>query len=246
MNNYRTQALAQLLFLYITCISIFPALASPPIEPGVWTKISPPDVVMTAANHVFCQGMAVDAAHPATIYLCICAYDVSQGGLYITTDRGSTWRKIGKLDEPIHIVIDPKDPKHLCCVDGVRGNTEGFWVSRDGGETWTQPPGFLSATEKPVGTRDLYSIAADPSDFNHLLVSFHSPWDWKAGACGVLETKDGGNSWAAHNPPAESAHGYGMAIFFLYDPASHLGDSKTWLFTALGGGFFRTTDAGTT
>jgi photosystem II stability/assembly factor-like uncharacterized protein len=239
--------LTLILFLTLSLsLSLCLAHAAPPLAPGVWTRISPPSVVMTAANHVFCQGMAIDPAHSDTIYLCICAYDVLQGGLYKTTDRGATWRRVGKLDEPIHIIIDPKNSQHLCCVDGVRGNTEGFWVSRDGGETWTQPTGFQTATEKPVGARDLYSIAADPADFNHMLVSFHSPWDWKEGNCGVLETRDGGNSWAARNPPPESAHGYGMAIFFLFDPAKHVGDSNTWLFTAQSGGFFRTTDGGAT
>ena len=133
----------------------------------------------------------------------------------------------------------------MYCVDGVRGATEGFWVSRDGGITWTMPPGFESVTRKPVGTRDLYSLAVDPADFRHVLVSFHSPWT-ESRNCGVLESKDGGDSWIAHDPPAQSAGGYGMAIFFLYDPATGQGNEDTWLFTAQAGGFFRTTDGGGT
>src|SRR5206468_2112176 len=111
--------------------------------------------------------------------------------------------------------------------------------------TWTMPPGFDAATRKPVGTRDLYSIAVDPSDFGHLLVSFHSPWVGSDN-CGVLESKDGGRTWIVHDPPVGSAKGYGMAIFFLYDPATGQGDKDTWLFTTQSGGFFRTTDAGST
>lgn len=221
----------------------------PPLTVGVWKSITPAGVTMTAENHVFCQGMAIDPLHPSTLYLCVCAYDVAKGGLYKTTDGGSTWRKIGPLDEPIHIVIDPHNPNHLLCVDGVRGNTLGFWVSTDGGETWTTPPGFATATQKPVGTRDLYSIAVDPTDFNHILVSFHSPWnasDPKTLNCGVLESVDGGSNWRVHNPPAGSERGYGMAIFFLYDPKTKVGDKNTWLFTTQAGGFYRTTDAGTT
>ncbi len=220
------------------------ASTQPRLEPGVWTRISPPSVVMTEQNHVFCQGMAIDPIHPSTIYLCICAYDVAFGGLYKTVDAGATWRKIGHLDEPIHLVIDPHNSKHLCCVDGVRGNTLGFWVSQDSGETWTQPAGYQQASEKPVGTRDLYSIAADPANFKHLLVSYHSPWSSLQLNCGVLETIDGGESWVAHNPPADAARGYGMAVFFLSDPAHRVGDSSTWLFTTQSSGFFRTSDSG--
>jgi hypothetical protein len=122
-----------------------PAMASPVLPPGVWTNITPASVTMTPINNVFCQGMAIDPENPSTLYLCVCAYDVSQGGLYKTTDGGSDWSKVGSLDEPIHIAVDPNNSNHLYCVDGVRGNTEGFWVSNDGGNTWTMPQGFVTA-----------------------------------------------------------------------------------------------------
>jgi len=209
-----------------------------------WRNITPSGVTMTAENHVFCQGLAIDPERPATIYLCVCTYDVTKGGLYKTTDGGSTWRKIGPLDEPIHVAIDPHDTNRLYCVDGVRGATPGFWTSSDGGETWTMPQGFATAADDPrIGTRDLYSIAVDPADFRHVLVSFHSPWRGSDN-CGILESRDGGGAWIAHAPPSGSARGYGMAIFFLYDRGTRQGDSRTWLFTAQAGGFYRTTDGG--
>ncbi len=234
-----------ILFLYVICLTV-PAQSQSTLEVGVWKHIAPADVVMTEQNHVFCQGMALDPQNPGTIYLCICAYDVTKGGLYKSINSGMTWRKIGKLDEPIHIVIDPTNSRHLYCVDGVRGDTLGFWTSLDAGETWAQPEGFVKATEGFVGTRDLYSISADPTDFNHILVSFHSPWHGLEGNCGVLESKDGGTSWIVRNPPAAAARGYGMAVFFLYDPANHTGNGSTWLLTTQSAGFFRTTDAGST
>jgi hypothetical protein len=61
-----------------------------------------------------------------------------------------------------------------------------------------------------------------------------------------LESKDGGESWIAHDPPASLKGGYGMAVFFLFDPAKKIGNKDTWLFTAQEGGFFRTTDGGET
>lgn len=237
-----------LLAVFSICLmgTVHPA---PPLTPGEWKNITPPDVVMTADNHVFCQGMAIDPAHPSTLYLCVCAYDVTKGGLYKTTDGGATWVKAGKLDEPIHVVIDPKDSDHLYCVDGVRGATLGFWTSTDGGKTWAHPRGLDAKTQQPIGDLDLYSIAVDPTDFKHILVSLHSPWSgpWKGTMnCGVLESRDGGDTWIVHDPPPASKGGYGMAIFFLYNPATKQGDANTWLFTAQQGGFFRTTDAGAT
>ncbi|MDB5336537.1 MAG: hypothetical protein JWN70_2156 [Planctomycetaceae bacterium] len=216
---------------------------SPDLVPGVWKRVTPPGVTLTPENHVFCQGVTVDLKKPGTLYLCICAYDVKKGGLYKTTDGGGTWKKIGHLDEPLHVAINPADSNHLYSVDGVRGDTPGFWISKDGGETWSMPEGYKTISEKPVGTRDLYHVAVDPTDFKHILVSFHSPWaDGKN--CGVLESQDGGDSWVAHAPPPTLKGGYGMAVFFLYDPVKKIGDRNTWLFTAQEGGFFKTTDGG--
>ncbi|WP_020469790.1 WD40/YVTN/BNR-like repeat-containing protein [Zavarzinella formosa] len=221
------------------------AAGNPNLVPGVWKNVTPPDVTTSFKDHVFCQGVTVDPKNPATVYLCVCAFDAAKGGLFKTTDSGATWKKIGPLDEPLHVAVNPNDSKHLYCVDGVRGKTLGFWVSKDGGGSWSMPDGFKKATEKPVGTRDLYSLAVDPADFKHVLVSFHSPWaDGKN--CGVLESNDGGESWTAHAPPPTLKGGYGMAIFFLFDPVKKIGDKNTWLFTAQEGGFFKTTDGGKT
>ena len=233
------------LTLALTLTWLGVGFANPALTVGEWKSITPAGVTMTKDNHVFCQGMTIDPSHSSTLYLCVSAYDVSKGGLFKTTDGGANWKKIGPLDEPIHITVDPNDSKHLYCVDGVRGATQGFWVSRDGGESWTMPDGFAKATEAPVGTRDLYSLATDPTDFNHVLVTFHSPWRSTKNS-GVLESEDGGATWIAHSPPPESEGGYGMAVFFLFDPATKQGDKDTWLFTAQAGGFFRTADAGKT
>jgi photosystem II stability/assembly factor-like uncharacterized protein len=233
-----------LVLLALLCLNANAASAqNPNLTPGVWKNITPSSVTTSFQDHVFCQGVTVDPKHPSTLYVCICAYDAKKGGLFKTTDSGATWKRSGKLDEPLHVAVDANDSNHLYCVDGVRGDTLGFWVSTDGGESWSMPEGFKKATEKPVGTRDLYSLAVDPTDFNHVLVSFHSPWaDGKN--CGVLESKDGGESWLAHAPPPSLKGGYGMAVFFLFDPEQKLGDKDTWLFTAQEGGFFKTSNGG--
>jgi photosystem II stability/assembly factor-like uncharacterized protein len=222
------------------------ARANPDLVPGVWLDITPKSAQVSIPDNVFLQGLAVDPSQPTTLYLGVCAFDLSKPvGLYKSTDAGSTWKRVGHLDEPLHVAVDPRDSKHLYAVDGVRGNTQGFWISNDGGETWTQPAGFVAASGSPVGTRDLYSLATEPGNFDHVLVSYHSPWAGGDNA-GILESADGGLTWARRDPPAASAGGYGMAVFFLHLPQHTLGDSKTWLFTAQQGGFFRTTDGGAT
>jgi photosystem II stability/assembly factor-like uncharacterized protein len=215
--------------------------AAPALEVGVWKKISPAGVAFHSGggDDVFTQGIVVDPCNPATLYLSVSSFDVKGGkpGVYKTTDAGSTWKVVGNLDEPIHVRIDPKDPNHLYAVDGVRGATMGFWVSRDAGNTWTMPAGFNDLKSK-MFQYDTYDVAADPADFNHVLVTSHSGWGQSSGDdSGVLESKDGGDTWTVRGPLKGWGHGNG--IWFL-------SNSNTWLFGSQGDGFWRTSDGGGT
>lgn len=51
--------------------------------------------------------------------------------------------------------------------------------------------------------------------------------------------------WKNVTPPTLKG-GYGMAVFFLFDPGQKIGDKNTWLFTAQEGGFFKTINGGKT
>jgi photosystem II stability/assembly factor-like uncharacterized protein len=187
--------------------------------------------------------VTLDPCDVGTLYLCVSSFLVDDvPGIYKSTDAGSSWTKVGPLDEPIHIRIDPKDAKHLVAADGVRGATQGFWVSRDGGETWKMPDGF-DALKTQLYQYDVYDVAVDPADFDHVLLTSHSPWNgynapydasWNDDS-GILESKDGGDTWTLHRPKPGWGHGDG--IWFL-------ADSNRWLFGSQSGGFWRTTDGG--
>jgi hypothetical protein len=228
---------------------------APALTKGTWTTIGPPQVpfAQDPSGHADAntQGMAIDPCNPAVLYLCAASLNPSVGhpGVYKTTDAGGTWRKVGQLDTPLHVRVDPKNPNHLYANDGVWGSTQGFWVSNDGGETWTTPQGFKDV-QKTAGlfAYDTYDVVADPSDFRHVLLSFHSAWGWTDTKwdtnAGVLESTDGGETWIVHDP--QPGWGAGHAINFLYRPDLGIGDSKTWLLGAQGPGLFRTSDAGAT
>jgi photosystem II stability/assembly factor-like uncharacterized protein len=174
--------------------------------------------------------MAFDPCNPATIYLTVSSFNVPNGGFYRSVDAGASWTRLGNLDEPLRVRVDPRDSKHLYVGDGVRGATLGFYVSHDGGLTVTKPP---SLAKLNLFVDDVYDIAADPADFNHVLVTSHSPWN-SAGA-GVLESSDGGTTWIVHNPLP--SWGQGHNIWFVKN-------SSTWLLGTQGAGYWRTTDAG--
>ena len=93
---------------------------------------------------------------------------------------------------------------------------------------------------------DVYNLIADPTDFNHILMTFHSAWPGQSGnAAGILESNDGGMTYIVHQPASGMDVGQGIA--FLYNPALSQGDANTWLVGAgYNSGLFRTTDAGST
>jgi hypothetical protein len=75
------------------------------------------------------------------------------------------------IDSPIHVEVDPSNSQHLYVTQGVRGTTLGFWISNDGGNTWTKTAGFKNI--EAATTSDVTSMAVDPSNFNHVLVGSH-------------------------------------------------------------------------
>jgi len=231
-----------------------PSGTPPVLVPGTWTELTPSDAGLvccpeTGGNSYGVLFVEVDPGDPNTIYTGIDAL-----GIWKTTDRGSTWKRLGSkdqasagpkttyIDTPIRLRVDPADSKHLYATSGVHGSTMGFWVSNDGGDNWEMPAGFNDSGK--TTTLDVTLMAVDPSDFKHVLLASHSPWK-DMGNAGILESKDGGQSWQSHAPaPSWNAGTVGIAM--LYAPAQGIGDSKTWLVGTDGNGFWRTTDSGTT
>ncbi len=228
-----------------------PATA-PALVAGVWKNITPATHLgfLGAPETMIAQGIAIDPCDTTTLYWGTTPYQTDKGGLFKTTDGGGSWTKIGPFDEPLHIRIDPTNPKHLYVGDGVRGNTLGFWVSHDGGDTWAKPDGFEKVAAsigitQSSGMEDIYDVGVDPTDFQHVLLSFHSPWNWNEfdRGAGVLESRDGGDTWKVIE---RQGWGQGHSIRFLYEPELGIGDANTWLLGTQGPGYWRTTDAGKT
>jgi len=206
-----------------------------PNMPGVWRNITPPQVTDLLGTDP-CTDLQYDPSNRSTLF-------AMYGGLGIfkSTDDGATWTAIGNLPTPTsfgRLRIDPNNPLHLYASGSVEGSSLGFWVSNDGGNTWTIPAAF-GAGANVTWSNDVYNIAVDPTDFNHFLLTFHQ----MSPSAGVVESTDGGSTYAVHPLPSSACYGNGIA--FLYDPALGLGDKNTWLSgCGYGTGVYRTSDAG--
>lgn len=223
----------------------------PALTVGQWTNITPPVTGLPSPWFGFAE-LATDPSNHNTIYAL-----ADQLGLWKSTDRGGTWVRLGTppavvpssgnafttpyLDSPIRVAVDPADSTHLVATQGVRGTSLGFWVSHNGGNTWTMPSSFFTLTA--TTTNDVTSLAIDPTNFNHILVGSHGIWN-SSSFPGVMETTDGGTTWSTHLGDSSWPNGsYGLA--FLFDPATSQGNSSTWLVGTDGDGFWRTTNSGT-
>jgi hypothetical protein len=217
-----------------------------------WEDITP------AAANLACVPLqnygfqAIDGAKPdapETLYVGTCLQ-----GVWKTTDAGVTWAKISTgtytnndgtknttgnvLDQGRNwtLAVDPAHSDVVYTVNGY-GNAQGLWKSINGGVDWTQiltPPVFTL-------TPDVYCISIDPLDGQHLLVSFHSPWNFGMDA-GIIESHDAGKTWAQH--PAVAGWGAGHYVFFLGQDDAGNPSSDVWLLATQGDGFWRTTNAG--
>src|SRR5262249_27257619 len=89
------------------------------------------------------NGLAIDPRDPGRLYLAAWARSTSQGavdgGIYLSTDRGATWRRVLDRDQHIYdITIDPQDPRILY----ASGFESAAWRSTDRGLTWGRIPHF--------------------------------------------------------------------------------------------------------
>jgi hypothetical protein len=217
-----------------------PATA-PVLTAGMFVNISPPGVPFDSNATAITQGMTIDPCNPATIYVCV--GDVEHG-IYRSTDGGGTWTRLDHGGGfPVRVRVNPENPLHLYVGDGVRGGNNGFFYTLDGGVTWTLPQGFKDFADEG-GSYDVYHVEPDPTDFEHVLVSFHSAWKGEP-ENGVIESFDAGLTWRKAKLPGAGASD-GTDVYFLYEPAQNIGNAQTWLFGTQGNGHWRTTDSGET
>jgi photosystem II stability/assembly factor-like uncharacterized protein len=102
-----------------------------------WTRVPLPRGVNGPS------GLAIDPREPGRLYLAAWGRSTAQGaedgGVYLSTDAGTTWRRVLAQDQHVYdVTVSAHDPRVLYAA----GFEASAWRSTDRGETWTRIPGF--------------------------------------------------------------------------------------------------------
>jgi len=121
---------------------------------------------------------------------------VGSGGVWRTTNSGTTWKPLFDKQKVYSIgcvTIDPNNPHTIWVGTGENvggrhaGFGDGIYVSHNDGKSW-----------KNMGLKNsehLSKIIVHPSDPNTIWVASQGPLWSKGGERGVYKTTDGGKSW---------------------------------------------------
>lgn len=200
--------------------------------------ITPPGVLPVIDDELGVVQVRVDPVHTGTLYA-----GTDHRGLFKSTDCGASWTKLGTgkngevLDSGIlwSFEIDPSNPDVIwlgSLYSFVEDNSHSLelWKSENGGVDWK--PTFTSAITDVVGF--FQEVSLDPTNPQHLVVTFHEDCSTPTSDGCVGETTDGGATWHLRPGPFGFAEGARPRVF----------GPQTWLLTTPQGGVYATTNAG--
>jgi len=135
--------------------------------------------------------IATHPTKPSTWYVA-----VGSGGVWKTTNSGTTWKPIFDKQDSYSIgcvVLNPSNPEIVWVGTGENvggrhvGFGDGVYRSSDGGSSWKN-----MGLEK---SQHISEIIVDPSDSNTVYVAAQGPLWSPGGERGLFKTTDGGQTW---------------------------------------------------
>jgi photosystem II stability/assembly factor-like uncharacterized protein len=140
------------------------------------------------------HGIVFDPAHPNVFWETGIR---GSGGLFKTTDGGSTFKQQGTMTMTQLVSVDFSDPDRKTLMTGTHGMKQLAFHSSDGGSTWTNVGLNLPAT-------------ADNSESPLVIDSktyLLGACDTSGNGCGIHRTTDSGATWSPANDVGVSHYG---------------------------------------
>ncbi|MEA2559294.1 MAG: hypothetical protein QOH06_798 [Acidobacteriota bacterium] len=167
------------------------------------------------------QALAIDPAHPATVWAGTASISSHLGGVFKTSDAGAHWSFSSNGISSVGIrslAIDPHDPGTLFAASGLE-----LVRSRDRGLHWTTLPVLADAL--------IWDVEIDPVDSSTVYAAANLDVP-------LFKSTDGGDTWTQHG----TSPGGGIEVEFEIDPAN----PSVFYGGAGYNGFHKSTDAGET
>jgi photosystem II stability/assembly factor-like uncharacterized protein len=144
------------------------------------------------------------------------------GGVYKTTNGGSTFTRLGSISHNDYVSVDFTDPNRQTLLAGGHEQSQTIYKSTNGGATWTN-----IGTSIPANTK----FTSNPHIINSQTYIVNAQ-GWGGGTPGLYRTTNGGTSW-------QLANGNGPS-------GAPLVTSTGAIYWANGGNLLKSTDSGTT
>jgi photosystem II stability/assembly factor-like uncharacterized protein len=121
------------------------------------------------------SGLATDPQDHGRLYLAAWGRSTpdgaEDGGIYLSTDAGATWRRVLAADQHVYdVTIDPHDPRVLYAA----GFEAAAWRSADRGLTWSRVPGF--------DFKWAHRVIVDPGDPRRIFITTFGGSVWYGNA----------------------------------------------------------------
>jgi photosystem II stability/assembly factor-like uncharacterized protein len=128
--------------------------------------------------------ISADSQHPETIFV-----GTASGGVLSSHDGGKSWQQVTGIpsDAPVNTIAQDLQRSSYIYV----GTKQSFYLSRDGGSSWTRRGGNL-----PFG--DFTSILINPRNSEEIFVG--NAYQTGEIGGGVYRTVNGGTTWARIDP----------------------------------------------
>jgi hypothetical protein len=149
---------------------------------GTWSRLGTGSGSSTITNRT--SSILYDPAHPATFWE---SGIYNAGGVYRTTDDGTTLLAMGSVTHNDSVSVDFTDPARQTLLAGTHEQSGHLFRSTNGGSTWTDIGPNL-----PTGTG--FSSQALVIDAQTHLVGTYTYSNTGAGL-GVFRSTNGGQSW---------------------------------------------------